>query len=1106
MTVGTSATITVTCTADGRADSSQIVELAGVASDCDDPLGSVIHGVTVRDGTIAADAGCVSAGRGLGGTFYARRHTFTLDAAARVTVDVSGEAGVDAYVVLYRGHDAAAAAVLRRDDNSGPSSDPRLRGVRLAAGDYTVEATTAQAQATGGYRVTVSAAYVSPVRISGLADAAGAGTGAVTVTEPFTVTPAAAACTASPPAASVAAGSGRRRAVSVTLDRPGSLRVTVTCTAARRGPAAADLTLTHAGALTSIAARITAGGECTATRAPRRFDAAYRCTIGRANTVTVAADTTATGPAVDTAWDTTGGITASKQSPGTATPAFGPDNRVTGWQRTATAQLECTANGTATATASLPGTTANKTARLTITCADAVHIDSLADTTANGTGTLTVTSSFTVTPADAACIADPTAATVTAGVGGARTLTASIAVPGTLAVTVTCKAAGRADGVRNVNLTAARPCSTHLGTLATGTVARSGTIADDGCVAQARLPRTATVFYAARRAHWAKRHTFALKTPGWVTVSINNSPANAEPLDTYAVLLKDDNNKGTVIARNDNASRRSTDARLTDLFLQPGSYTIEATTRKPQATGNYTLTINATVTGLQASYDATVGRELRIDFDLGKFQAAATASHADLAVTAQRTGTTGTLLLVPDSTNPRTVTVSFSDADASSGAAQGAAQRSPEPETAQSAETAHTISLSAVCGDDQTEDPETGACIWDEVELRGARGDRYAVTKALLDGVYRVANRAVNAYEGECDMTPTQLAALMLAIGIYETNPVGSRSVARSLMTVSRVDRPNKAYPNNNPEAARIAGSRAFWHPGVGYWQLDYWPNELNHAERADVDLGGRVVVEYLLDEYCKPDGGEANLRRRLYTASWNGCRPIVTNAGGVQKRHSDGTPIRVCYNAYRQIYLGGDLGDSTYKGVEGLWATASGNGSLTNTKGGVQPLWCRWNDSADWFRCWLYDTDNPEGNISDDYPRGVWFYDPGDPDTSPPAGYPDGVWTANRAHRRSPLAAPFVSFTHSGKRFAVFPESFAGGSVTWFKYVSIGSGADFRVRTAPGNSWHREDYDVDADGTDDVLMVQDQSSVIVIQGESQHPWVDVADAGFKTIMRRRYP
>ena len=615
VTAGAAVTVTVACTAGGYADSSQDVELSGVAADCDDPLGSVIHGVTVRDGTIAADAGCVSAGRGLGGTFYARRHTFTLDAAARVTVDVSGEAGVDAYVVLYRGHDATAEAVLRRDDNSGPSSDPRLRGVRLAAGDYAVEATTAQAQATGGYRVTLRAAYGSPVRISGLADAVGAGTGAVTVTEPFTVTPAAAACTASPPAASVAAAGGRRRAVSATLDGPGSLRVTVTCTAARRGPAAADLTLTHAGALTSIAARITAGGgECTATRAPRRFDAAYRCTIGRGNTVTVAADTAATGPTLHTAWAATGGISLASPAQRGAVPLFAPDNTVAGWQRTATVELECTANGTATATASLPGTTASKTARLTITCADAVQIDGLADTTANATGTLTVTRTFTVTPADAACTADPTTATVTAGAASARTLSARVAVPGTLDVTVTCKAAGHADGVRQVALTAARPCSTHLGALATGTVTRSGTVADDGCVAQARLPRTATVFYAARRAHWAKRHTFVLKTPGWVTVSIDNAPANAEPLDTYAVLLKDDNNKGTVIARNDNRSRRRTDARLTDLFLQPGSYTIEATTKQPRTAGSYDITVEAVVSGLADSYTATVGTPKTITF------------------------------------------------------------------------------------------------------------------------------------------------------------------------------------------------------------------------------------------------------------------------------------------------------------------------------------------------------------------------------------------------------------------------------------------------------------------------------------------------------------
>ncbi|WP_419855385.1 hypothetical protein [Candidatus Poriferisodalis sp.] len=610
---GTTTTVTVTCTNNDRADGTASAVLSGVAADCDDSLGSLVHGVTAaRDGAVAADAGCTSAGRGLSGTFYARRHTFTLDAAARVSVDLAGTASdagpLDAYAVLYRGHDAAAGAVLHSDDNSGPGSDSRLRNLRLGAGDYTIEATTAAAQAVGGYRLGVRAVYSSPVRISGLADAAGAGTGAVTVSEPFTVSPSTAACTATPDAASVAAGSGRRRTVTATLDEPGPLPVTVTCTAAGRGPARQQVTLTHAGALTTITARAaTSGGECETARTRRGVDAAYRCRIGRGNTVTIAADATATGPGVEVAWNTTGAITASGHRLGAATPTFGPDNSIAAWKRTATVDLACTANGTATAKATLAGTTAKKTARLTVVCADAVQITGLQDTSAEGTGTLTVTRSFTVTPPTANCTADPDAATVTAGIGDARTLSARVTVPATLEVTVTCKATGYADAVRRVALTARRPCSTHLGTLATGTVTHSGTITNDGCVAKARRPATTSVFYARQARHWAKRHTFALDTPGWVTISLDSAAANADSFDTYLVLLKDDDDEGTPVVRNDNRSRRDTNARLTDIFLQPGRYTIEATTARARTAGDYDLNIEVIESGLQDSYTATVG-------------------------------------------------------------------------------------------------------------------------------------------------------------------------------------------------------------------------------------------------------------------------------------------------------------------------------------------------------------------------------------------------------------------------------------------------------------------------------------------------------------------
>ncbi|WP_419853869.1 hypothetical protein [Candidatus Poriferisodalis sp.] len=611
VTAGTTATVTVTCTNNDRADGTASAVLSGVAADCDDSLGSLVHGVTVaRDGAVAADAGCTSAGRGLSGTFYARRHTFTLDAAARVSVDLaaaSEAAPLDAYVVLYRGHDATAAAVLHSDDDSGPRSDSRLRNLRLGAGDYTIEATTATAQAVGGYRLGVRAVYSSPVRISGLADASGAGTGAVTVSEPFTVSPSTAACTAAPAAASVAAGSGRRRTVTATIDEPGSLPVTVTCTAAGRGPARQQATLTHAGALTTITARTaSSGGECETARTRRGIDAAYRCRIGRGNTVTIAADAVATGPGIEIAWNTTGAITASGHQLGAATPTFGPDNSIAAWKRTATVDLACTSGGTATAKATLAGTTAKKTARLTVVCADAVQITGLEDASAEGTGTVTVTRGFTVTPPTAECSADPATAGVTEGVGGARTLSARVAVPATLETVVTCTADGYADAVRHVALTARRPCSTHLGTLATGTVTLSGTITKGQCAAKARRTATESVFYAQGR-HWAKRHTFTLDTPGWVTISLDSAPANAKALDTYLVLLKDNNNTGTPIARNDNRTRRDKNAQLGDIFLQPGEYTIEATTKTPRTAGSYDLNIEAVESGLQDSYTATVG-------------------------------------------------------------------------------------------------------------------------------------------------------------------------------------------------------------------------------------------------------------------------------------------------------------------------------------------------------------------------------------------------------------------------------------------------------------------------------------------------------------------
>ena len=1114
-------TVTLTATTGTHTRSVRITvacKAAPPAVACDDPLGTLGEGVTARSGTIAADRACTSAHRPTNGgrfVYWARRHTFTLSASALVTVDLAGRPpdadrrrvrGFDAYLIVIGGHSATARPVAY-DDNSGPRNDSRIAR-RLPAGDYTIEATTYRPATAGAYSMRIAVAHDKHVKITGLADTAASGAGTVPVTADFAVAPAAARCTAAPAAASVTVGKNPTdRTLTARIAAPGSLAVTVTCTAAGHADAAQTVTLTAklAAGIATIGARAVRGGECkTDPAVPDAADAAYVCTMAEGGSLQVEAEATATAATLAVAWTATGGVTVDSQTQARAVPVVGPDS-TTLHRRTAAAALRCTTDGTATAAAKLGAST--KTALLTVTCQPPVQIHGLADTAATGTGKVTVTRAFTVTPAAARCSAEPDTAAVAKGTDPEdRTLSAKITAPDSLKIAVTCRAAGYAAASQTVTLSAEPPCSTHLGTLATGRVQRTGNITADTACTTAHRGRSGTYYTA--------RHTFTLDSPGWVTVDIGNDASNARRLDTYLILLKGTGPAATVIGRDDDSGPR-TDSRLADVFLQPSSYTIEATTYRSRTQGSYRLSIDATVTGLKPAYDAVVGRELKIDFELGKFHATATASHTDLTVKAQRAGTTGTLRLVSTKALARTVTLSFSKT-APAGALRSRAADA-EDDDAQTA----TFGLSSACDDFQFKHPEFGTCEWDEELLEGDRNDRYVVTPALLNGVYRVANRVIKDRDAECDMTATQLAALMLSIGLYETDHRGDFDVPRSLMFLSRTDNPKEAYAGNVLPSEKVLGKepkRAFWHPGVGYWQLDIWAPELNHAERADVDLAGAKVAKHLDGAYCGSPGGEAALRRSLYISSWNGCRPIATDDDGAQIGHSDGTPIRECFNAFRRLYLGGGLGDSAYKGIEGLWVTTEtkvkryeNNETHVNPKGGVQPLKCRWGDAAVEFGCWLYDTDMPEGSLD------VWDRE-GDGEPGDPA-YRTRLVCQNRAKEcpekekvkerykfRSPLAAPFVSFTHSSRRFAVFPESFNGGTVTWFKHVPTNK----QVRKYTADSWHREVYDIDVDDVpndvDDVLKAQDTTRVLSVDPVLAYAWVDVAASDFRAAMRRRYP
>ena len=113
-------------------------------------------------GVIGQDAGCVSSQRdpGSSGTYYARRHVFTLGAPAvvSISVDDANSSGLVPYVLLLAGRsvDGSGTVVAQASgssDSFGRVIPATLRYLLLPAGTYTVEATTSASEAAGDYTV-----------------------------------------------------------------------------------------------------------------------------------------------------------------------------------------------------------------------------------------------------------------------------------------------------------------------------------------------------------------------------------------------------------------------------------------------------------------------------------------------------------------------------------------------------------------------------------------------------------------------------------------------------------------------------------------------------------------------------------------------------------------------------------------------------------------------------------------------------------------------------------------------------------------------------------------------------------------------------------------
>ncbi|WP_419554146.1 hypothetical protein [Candidatus Poriferisodalis sp.] len=355
----------------------------------------------------------------------------------------------------------------------------------------------------------------------------------------------------------------------------------------------------------------------------------------------------------------------------------------------------------------------------------------------------------------------------------------------------------------------------------------------------------------------------------------------------------------------------------------------------------------------------------------------------------------------------------------------------------------------------------------------------------------------------QCGLSANKLAAFMLSIGFrevqaeYAVRPDPSRSpMALSRRDVGRRGRHTDAegsftetvaqfharwagYDTNRQmhlysDDRRLEGpARAFFHPGVGLWQLDDAGNPddgwvaLNHGQRADtglgsdgvhdsdsMDSGGEAVAYLLAKSYCENSGGVGGVGMKM--RQWHACKPLK------------------CIEVYNRIYL--DDSDD-------LYVTVSQDEGSYSTAGGVSTHSCHWAvGGIDGlvpapFGCFFYDTKHPQGWID----AGI---------TSTTARPPDDGGLGS-----SPLALPFVAFSDDQKRFAVFPDKVL--------YPSDDSVDSTRYKAAPktenargeANTWSTGAY-----GGAVLQMLVCDEPAWVIAGGDRCGWVSADDARFASL------
>jgi hypothetical protein len=201
-----------------------------------------------------------------------------------------------------------------------------------------------------------------------------------------------------------------------------------------------------------------------------------------------------------------------------------------------------------------------------------------------------------------------------------------------------------------------------------------------------------------------------------------------------------------------------------------------------------------------------------------------------------------------------------------------------------------------------------------------------------------------------------KLAAMMLA-PTWEEAAAGDPANAPSPMAMSRGDTNSSDGTTNNPIYSfnTVADRpRAFWHAGVGMWQLDDagLGAFLSANQRINASTSAKKAADTMASLYCNASGTQAQ-RRAAAWGPWNAC--------------NDGS----CEATYQHLYC---AASNTVCNI--TTTTAVGNA------GGMKVRTCRYEgDITTNFTCWYVDIVNAQGATAG------WKFDPKTgnfPSTSP--------------------------------------------------------------------------------------------------------------------------